>query len=753
MTVGELVSTVGVMLAVLTGAALWYEGGGDRAGAASAGVVMEALYEGAEQFVREHGAALEDCLDNAADPATGNGPFMGIPLYSVVDPGGTRAYPAAGAYTGGFYAASAGCYGPDPLWGIPSIEEAGLLPAELAGRGYPRDATGTLTGAVDDSYRYGRLLLEFRVLVRRLATPEALQLVVVGWSSDLTAELAQGMVAAAGRGGVLRARDIGVVPGHRTVLGSGGGWRMHLCAALTFAADVGGASVCPAPPAVAPSMVLDLDVDATLAGTGPGTSDARNAFGGEPLVGGGPEGGRVVMTGLVALGEVARNGLWLHRTRDPARPEHNRMEVNIDAGGWGFANVGYLAGVLDATGTSVARGVHVVGPAPGSDPAVSRPVTFIGDLVVTGSVRVGSSDFAAGVPVEAGAGRVVGPGGADVALWADAALMRDAGRLAMAGTGGTAAGPAAVLAGSVRTAVETAGGTVRVTGGEVQVGYDGTSFQSAVPAPAAALAAMTGGADTVRVAGVQSVTAVPGALAGAVRLQAPVEVSVQAGAEAAVDVRAASPWVEFRGRAHGLALRTDGTTLQVAAGERVRPGVRVGDGGDRRDIAFDPGRWTTLDASATVLRRSGSAYGVAGDGDVLDSRLLSSAFGRYTFGGFAETLSCGGAGADERVAVPFGWRTTGRGFPAVDRYQALSSVRQVSMNLGSPNPVDDPADVAAHVPAGRVLHRTGTVLVPRPAVGWAADPRSGDPVFGTGTVPAGFGLHTLSQQMLVCDWQ
>ena len=538
------------------------------------------------------------------------------------------------------------------------------------------------------------------------------------------------------------------------MLGSGGGWRMHVCAALVFAGDVGGASVCPAPPAVAPSMVLDLDVDATLAGTGTGTSDARNAFGSEPRVGGGPDGGRVVMTGLVGLGEVARNGLWLHRTRDPARPEHNRMEVNLDAGGWGFANAGYVAGVFDAAGADVVRGVHVVGPAPGSDPATTRPVTFVGDVVVTGSVRVGSTDFAAGVPVEAGAGRLTGPAGAaDVALWTDTALLRDDGRLALAGAGGTAVGPAVVLAATVRTSVRAAGGEVQLTGGELQVGYDGTAFQSTVPAPAVARAAMTGGAATVRVAGVQAVEAVPGGAAGTARLQAPVAVSVEAGPDAAVAVQAASPWVELRGGTHGVALRTDGTTLQVAAGQRARPGVRLGDAGDRRDIAFDPGRWTTLDAASAVLRQDGSTYGVAGDADVLESRLLSSTFGRYTFGGFAETLSCGGVGVDERVAVPFGWRATGRGFPEVSRYDALSSIRRVAMNLGSPNPVEDPADVASHVPAGRVLHRTGTVLVPRPAVGWAVDPRSGDPVFGSGTVPAGFGLHTLSQQILVCDWQ
>ena len=146
MTVGELVSTVGVMVAVVTGAALWYEGGGDRAGAASAGVVMEALYEGAEQFVREHGAALEDCLDNVADPATGNGPVHGDSALLGGGPGRGPGVRGGGGLHGGVLRGEWRLLRAGPVVGDPVDRGVGPAARGVDGTGFPAGYDGGADG-------------------------------------------------------------------------------------------------------------------------------------------------------------------------------------------------------------------------------------------------------------------------------------------------------------------------------------------------------------------------------------------------------------------------------------------------------------------------------------------------------------------------------------------------------------------------------------------------------------------------------
>ena len=405
-----VVASVGVLLVLLAGAAVWHVDTAREQSAREEALAVTLVADAAETYVREQYFSLERCLEPLFDHSVGASAVLGIPVFSV-ETGALVDHAGAAPYFGGVFAASAGCDPAEPAWQVRSLEGAGLLPVLLDGLAYPRDLTGVLTGQLNDTYAYGETLLDFRVGVRLAEITSGggrgLQVLVTAVAPGLDAVRAVAITAAAGRGGIVRSgRFPGTLP-HRTV--EGRGWRFQVCSQAVFAAALGGPTPCP--PGVPPTMVLDLDAARASGGTTPADTDARLLFGRDALLAG-QDAARVVLTDFVSRASVLDDDArHLHRFAVPGAPERNRMETVLDAGGWGLLHAGYAVGLLDAAGTSVTTGPRLVGPPSGSP----DPVTVVGDLRVRGVMQVGGAAFVARAPLVAGAGEISGGGVADTA--------------------------------------------------------------------------------------------------------------------------------------------------------------------------------------------------------------------------------------------------------------------------------------------------------------------------------------------------
>ena len=744
MTVAELVGTVGLLMVVLTQFGAYQAERFEGENVEAAAAMLRDLEAGAERYLQLEYGDLEGCLRFAPAAGTGvwtgdaraawdpsvtlyeAGPFIGVPLFRV---NGSDATGLRRLFGNGY---QDGCPNQDPDGdGVNyvrprSLFEAGLLPASLHGLEYD------VTTANPVSPLWTRFGLDARLVVRLVhlgvdpaaTEPElGLQALLVVSGDELLLGRAQRLAVRTGLpgAGVLGSTGVGTVEAHRTAYGPG--WRIDFCGAAGFDVELGGGAVtCPALQSASQDSILqqvDVTGDQAMRGGGQLLGDLRLAFG-QPfgaaatrsLAGAVPPPGVDVPRGsLVFALAQSRTDLLagvLYRV-DIGIPEANRMETDIDFGTFGAVNVGYVSGI-DADGDGVVdQGTVFVGP----DPGQANPMVIHGDVVVTGGLQVGGGVVAPIVPV-AGTGVVQGPGGtARLQLAAGAQLAAGGARLA-AGAGGVVADAGAgdvTLAGGGEVEIRSDGGRVGITADRVDVDY-GTRMD-------------------VEATGATGRVLVRSGAAGAVRLEGGPGTAVVA-VEGGGRVRAEVP-------ASNLAIRmvpgaADGDLVLDNNGSQVRF--------DGQDMIVVPMRYATFDATSTVLRQAGSAWGQAGDGDPLLSRTLQQVAGRYTLGGFgtpgtawrcsqlAEPAGVAAAGS-ELLAVPHGW--TAGGYAAVRNYRVV-----------------DPSSMTLQPPgaASRLEYRTGVIPVPEPYVGWWTDPETGA-AGGAGAPAAAASAWT---QLVVCDW-
>lgn len=437
MTIWEAGIVVGVMLLLLAGHLGMQADVIDADEARLRARMIERLHGGVEEYLRSEYAFLERCLDapsleerwNGESSGGQAGPFKAVRLYSAPadiadmprgdheqalteDPDDLRCVSHDAAVT---------AYPGAPR----SLDEAGFLPAELSRLSYE-------AGADESSNLWRRL--DFRLMVRVVnlsrgapdasaIPPAAAQvglqavLVVQARRGEGLFEREAGAVLRAmtiGEGGLLRGRSVGVAFADRTIAGTGGAWRMELC-------DESASGVAVSCAAAQHQLVIDdlLGSQVIRVEDDASRSPVRRAFvSGDPagqrvsgsLAGASPA-ARVVTVATIGRDEALRNVLY---RVDIGIPEANRMETDIDMGGYGLLNVAYVTGVdIDGDGL-VDRGVGLMGPpndGPDDDGRRRNPVTVYGDLHVRGALHVGAGGdeeaFATNIP----AGSVWAAGG------------------------------------------------------------------------------------------------------------------------------------------------------------------------------------------------------------------------------------------------------------------------------------------------------------------------------------------------------
>ena len=741
MTVAELVGVVGLLMVVLTQFGAYQAERFEGENVEAAAAMLRDLEDGVERYLQLEYGDLEGCLRFAPAAGTGTwtgdartawdpsvtlyeaGPFVGIPLFRV---NGADATGLQRMFGNGY---RDGCRVPDPdgdgvNYDRPrSLFEAGLLPVSLHGLEYD------VTTANPVSPLWTRFGLDARLVVRLVhlgvdagaTEPElGLQALLVVTGDELLLGRAQRLAVRTGEpgAGVVGSSGVGTAAAHRTAYGPG--WRIDFCGAAGFDVELGGAAVtCPAlQPASQDSILQQVDMtdDQAMRGGAQLLGDLRLAFG-QPFAAAPTRSLAGAAAGDVPRGTVvfalaqSRTDLLagvLYRV-DIGIPEANRMETDIDFGTFGGVNVGYVSGI-DADGDGVVdQGTVFVGP----DPGQANPTVIHGDVVVTGGLQVGDGVLAPIAPV-AGTGVVQGPGGTAQLLLAAGGQLQAGGARLATGAGGVVADAGTgdvTLAGGGEVEIRSDGGRVELSGESVDVDY--------------------GLRMDVEATGATGRVLVRSGAAGAVRLEGGPGTAVVA-VEGGGRVRAEVP-------ASNLAIRmvpgaADGDLVLDNNGSQVRF--------DGQDMIVVPVRYATFDATSTVLRQSGSAWGQAGDGDPLVSRTLQQVAGRYTLGGFgtpgtawqcsqlAEPAGVPAAGS-ELLAVPHGW--TAGGYAAVRNYRVV-----------------DPSSMSLQPPgaAARLEYRTGIIPVPEPYVGWWTDPETGA-AGGAGAPAAAASAWT---QLVVCDW-
>lgn len=428
-----------------------------------------------------------------------------------------------------------------------SVEEAGFLPFALRDLGYGPGANEF----------WSRMGLRFRVVARFVdANPVTgeitrdLQMFLAVAPELDEMELADALGILRAAGSARLALGEGRTPPlivERVFRGFGGGWEIQVQAA---AASLDNS------PLLANRMVSPVGVPATYPT-------------GLELMGESGE-GRVV--GGVSLAETQLLSQALYRA-DIGVAGANRMETDIDLGGFGAVQTSYVVGVDEDGDGVVDWPIAVVGAPPGSD----LPVTVDGDLHVTGSLTVGH-----GV-------RIAGQGASgDPLYYGD--MDTFVGRLP--GVGGT--GPWLQVAGDAHFQNSVAvGGRVRVAGLDAPVG-----------APA--------GGPYANIDGVPVVPGAPNLLAF-------------------VDHTSNDPALQVGGRAHFSDMVTGTGGLRVVGASRpdddagiLLVGNRVliaGDAGASPPAAGTPnslfsGRAAVLTAAEFAAEPSGNVTGAFADGDV-----------------------------------------------------------------------------------------------------------------------------------------
>lgn len=386
MTIWETGIATGVMLLLLAGYLATQSETRDADEARLRATAIERLHAGVEEYLRNDYAFLEQCLNgplleeewNLEDAGGQAGPFKAVRLYPT---------PIAEMPADDHAQALAGTHGDlncdNPALGAPrSLSETGFLPAMLAGRRYD-------TADAHDSSNLWRGL-DFRLLIRMVnltrepsnlrATPPiaahvGLQAVLAmqARSGEAMSERDAGAVLRAmtiGEGGIVRSVDVGDTTAEQTIAGRNGGWRMELCSNL----GVAGLNACELP-----FEFQRIDVP------NPGSPERRAFIGdtGDPTA-------RLVTVTSVGREEGLRE--VLHRA-DIGIPEANRMETDIDVGGYGLLNVAYVTGIDEDGDGLIDRGVGLIGPQRDTDPETdgkrAHPVTVYGDLHVRGAIHVG----------------------------------------------------------------------------------------------------------------------------------------------------------------------------------------------------------------------------------------------------------------------------------------------------------------------------------------------------------------------------
>ena len=465
MTIWEAGIVVGVMLLLLSGYLGMQSDVVDADEARLRAGMIERLHGGVEGYLRSEYAFLERCLDvpsleeewNDDSSAGGQaGPFKAVRLYSL--PADIENMPSGNhvqALTADLDHLRCDSHHPDATAypGAPrSLSEAGFLPAGLSRLRYEAgaDASSNLWRGLD-----------FRLMIRAVnlsrQTPDLSAIppiaVRVGLQALLVVQARRDEGMFEGEAGAIlramttaevgllrstgRGTGVGGAIAERTIAGTGGGWRMELCD------DSGnGVAVSCDDPVHGPvfdnllgSQVIRIENDAS--GSTVQRAFISGAAGGQMVSGGSPAGGspaaRVVTVTTIGRDDALRNVLY---RADIGIPEANRMETDIDMGGYGLLNVAYVTGIdIDGDGL-VDRGIGLVGP-PNDDPADDdrrrNPVTVYGDLHVRGALHVGTGEdeevFETDIPagsVWASRGIQVGADAFDEAL-PDASLLAQQG--------------------------------------------------------------------------------------------------------------------------------------------------------------------------------------------------------------------------------------------------------------------------------------------------------------------------------------
>ena len=440
MTIWEVGIVVGVMLLLLAGYLGMQSDVIDADEARLRAGMVQRLHTGVEGYLRSEYAFLERCLDapsledtwNAESPpgAGQAGPFKAVRLYPVPAPADIELEMPSGdheqALTEELAHLKCDSHSSTPLvtaypGTLRSLGEAGFLPAELSGLRYEAGA--------DESSNLWRGL-DFRLMIRAVnltreqpAPPAPAIAAHVGLQAVLVVQARRGegmfegeagsvlRAMTTAEAGLLRGTSVGAAVGNRTIAGTGGGWRMELC-------DDSGSAVavsCSDSPhdgvlgALLDSQIIRVGDDAS------GSTVQRAFISGAPagqrvsgsLAAGGSSVARVVTVTTIGRDEALRDVLY---RADIGIPEANRMETDIDMGGYGLLNVAYVTGIdIDGDGL-VDRGIGLMGP-PNVDLADDEkrlkghrnPVTVYGDLHVRGALHVGTGEegevFATDIPV------------------------------------------------------------------------------------------------------------------------------------------------------------------------------------------------------------------------------------------------------------------------------------------------------------------------------------------------------------------
>lgn len=369
-------------------------------------VVMADLHEGIEAYLRHHYADLERCFDGlalegtwAASSDVGEADdWHVLRLYRDAGPG-VLSTVSGEAQTLTVDATDWQCAAvPGAPPEVPSLAQSGYLPAALSGLRYDN------TAGAEASNMWRNV--DFRALVRLVNLADdgtvriGLQAVLVAVTPSgeaMTLEEATAMAAAMPipEVGLLRSVTIAGSQAERDIAGPGGAWGLTLCG------DVAGFVTCPTT-GLLPHEVLNV---ASAADSPQRYAFIRGALGVQR-----PSGvvgtvdpsprARVVTFAQLARDEALRDVLY---RVDIGIPVANRMETDIDMGGYGVVNMAYLSGVDEDGDGLVDRGVGIVGPG-AVNPAdrTQWPTTVYGDLHVTGALKVGGADFADFADFESG---------------------------------------------------------------------------------------------------------------------------------------------------------------------------------------------------------------------------------------------------------------------------------------------------------------------------------------------------------------
>ena len=453
----DAVIGLSILAIVFAGVLTWRADVASESEADRAAALFVTVQRSAERYLEDRYPHIERCLNGAQwaarwrqrrldvvngvtgalDPPNASN-FVPVPLYpdaasapGATDPGylGARAGPPLLRAVLGVPAA-----GPC----LPSLAAAGVLPASLGALRY--DSADPSAHLYADRYDL-RLIAR---LVQLDPDPGALE-PVIGVQMLLTMKTPEGeplpyrsASAIAERTrlasvGLLSSLDVGSASAESSVLGFGGGWALDVCvptapALLAEAAAV--RTLTAYDPALSAYASTAVPGAATLTGTPlgfalpscrdaahmgdvrtvalyRGTSDvalfalARPSFerlSGDALDGAAPASARVVA--IVHRSRSAAMRTVLHREPIPGFAELQRMETDIDAGGYGTVNSGFVAGV-DTDGDGIVnQGTQVVGPPPAAlwtsgdaPPPGYLPTTFHGDVHIRGALVVHDGEY------------------------------------------------------------------------------------------------------------------------------------------------------------------------------------------------------------------------------------------------------------------------------------------------------------------------------------------------------------------------